>query len=227
MNALLFGSTGTVVESARLERLAYNAAFDELGLDIYWNVATYCRLLELPGGPRRLDAVFGDELLAGPMGEVHELQQKHFERLASDGLQLRTGVAETIRFCADRNIQLGLVTTAHERMLDTLFRYTDGLEQSAFELILTRQDCAAEKPDPQVYRHALDTLRLRADSVVAVEDNPVHQAAALAADLQCYLFPGEYSRVDHDVLITRDLTQTVRRIHGLWAADTEYLQDVS
>ena len=50
MDLLLFGLPGAVVKTGRLERLAFNAAFEELDLGIYWNVATYCKLAELPSG---------------------------------------------------------------------------------------------------------------------------------------------------------------------------------
>ncbi|MEM1186882.1 MAG: HAD family hydrolase [Pseudomonadota bacterium] len=216
MKALFFGSTGTLVESSRLERLAYNAAFDELGLDLYWNVATYCKLLEMPGGPRHLNTVFGDDWLAGSTNEVYELQQSHFERLACQKLVLRPGIADSLAFCAHEGIKLGLVTTAPSNFIDTLFRHTEGLDRDAFDLICTGDDVAGGRPGRTVYDLALDALRLKPETVVAIEDSPVNQAAALAADLQCYLFPGEYAHVDHDILVTRDITTTVARVHELW-----------
>ena len=78
MKACLLGSIGVIVETSRLQRLAYNAAFEELGLDVYWNVATYCKLLEVPGGLRRLESVFGSEWPVGMADEVYALKQKHF-----------------------------------------------------------------------------------------------------------------------------------------------------
>ena len=65
MDLLLFGSPGTVVESGRLERLAFNAAFDGLGLGLYWNVATYCKLTGLASGPESLTTLVGE---FGPPG---------------------------------------------------------------------------------------------------------------------------------------------------------------
>ena len=59
MDLLLFGSPGTVVETGRLERLAVNAAFDELGLGLYWNVATYCKHTGLASGPESLTTLVG------------------------------------------------------------------------------------------------------------------------------------------------------------------------
>lgn len=218
MEALLLGGAGVAVETARLERLAYNAAFEQLGLDLYWNVATYCKLLEIPGGPRRLESVFGEDWLSGLTDEVFALQELHFQRLARKGLKLRPGVAEVIEFCKKQGVRLGWVTTATPQKIDTLIACTHGLDRDDFELLFTRLDTPADKPDPAIYNLALDTLRLDASDVIAIEDSPINQAAALAADLQCYLYPGEYAAADHHVLVTRQLPETVDWAHTLWSA---------
>ncbi len=40
----------------------------------------------------------------------------------------------------------------------------------------------------------------------------------LAADLQCYLYPGEYAPVENNVLVTRDLPAKLAQVHDLWSA---------
>jgi beta-phosphoglucomutase-like phosphatase (HAD superfamily) len=70
-----------------------------------------------------------------------------------------------------------------------------------------------------VYRHALCTLGLQAAEVIAVEDRPVNQSAALRADLQCYLYPGEYAAVEHNLLVTRDVAGTLERAIALFRHD--------
>ena len=54
MKSLLFGSIGSIVESSEIQRKAFNAAFKEFGVDWYWNVANYIKMLEKPGGLNRL-----------------------------------------------------------------------------------------------------------------------------------------------------------------------------
>lgn len=196
--------------------MAYNAAFEELGLDIYWNVATYCKLLEVPGGIRRLEHVLGTEWPVGLADEVHLRKEKHFERLAARGLELRPGVAEAIEYCERNAIRLAWVTTTTPAMIETLLQHTPALSGSCFELITTKADVGQEKPDPAIYDHALGVMDLAAEDVIAIEDTPVNQAAALSADLHCYLFPGEYAAVQNNILVTRDLRATIEHAHTLW-----------
>jgi len=46
MKSILFGSIGVLVESSEIQRKAFNKAFKEFGLDWYWNVANYIKMLE-------------------------------------------------------------------------------------------------------------------------------------------------------------------------------------
>jgi HAD superfamily hydrolase (TIGR01509 family) len=216
MKACFLGSTGVVAETARLQRLAYNAAFKDMGLDLYWNVATYCKLLEVPSGQRWLEQVLADEWPEGLVEETQALQHRHFLKLVEGGLWLRPGIAEAISLCRREGIALAWVTTAKAELVRALLTHTVGLDADAFDLITTEDDVPAWKPDPAVYHHALGTLGLDARDVVAIEDRPVNQSAALQADLQCYLYPGEYAAVEHNLLLTHDVPGTLERAIALF-----------
>jgi HAD superfamily hydrolase (TIGR01509 family) len=56
--------------------------------------------------------------------------------------------------------------------------------------IFSAEHVSAPKPEPHVYLHALDTLRLRPAETVVVEDSPTGVAAAKAAGLQVIGFLG-------------------------------------
>ncbi|EED35751.1 CbbY family protein [Luminiphilus syltensis NOR5-1B] len=216
MKACLLGSTGVVVETSRLQRLAYNAAFEELGLDLYWNVAAYCSLLRIPGEIRRLELALGDEAPMGLADEAFTMQRKHFTRIAEGGLQLRPGIADVIGFCKRNDIRLGWVTTEDSALVDLLLERTVGIDESTFDMVLSEDDVGADKPDPAIYHHALSILEENPVNVIAVEDTPLGQSAALKAELQCYLYAGEYAMVENNVLATRDIYQAITRAHSLW-----------
>ena len=65
MDAILFGSIGTLVETSELQRQSFNLAFREVGLDWYWNTATYCKLITEPGGMKRIKN-YGENNLSEP-----------------------------------------------------------------------------------------------------------------------------------------------------------------
>ena len=194
MDLLLFGSPGTVVETGRLERLAFNAAFDELGLGLYWNVATYCKLTGLASGPESLTTLVGEECATGLVEEVLECKLKHLSTYLEGGIEAREGVLDTIALCKQEGIRLGWVTDRPKEYVQLILEATNDLSEDMF------------------------------DRVVAVEDSSLNQSSALIADIQCYLFPGEYTSVEHDILLTRNLMTTVDMAHRSWMCGTSETQ---
>ncbi|MBV8046750.1 MAG: HAD-IA family hydrolase, partial [Paludibacterium sp.] len=68
---------------------------------------------------------------------------------------------------------------------------------SHFATMVTRDDVAYSKPEPDVYLLALERLELLPDECVAVEDTEAGVRAALAAGLRCVAVPTDLSR-EHD-----------------------------
>lgn len=220
MDLLLFGSPGTVVETGRLERLAFNAAFDELGLGLYWNVATYCKLTGLASGPESLTTLVGEEWATGLVEEVLECKLKHLSTYLEGGIEAREGVLDTIALCKQEGIRLGWVTDRPKEYVQLILEATNDLSGDMFDRIFTAEQLPARKPDPRVYPFVLGQFGCSTDSVVAVEDSSLNQSSALIADIQCYLFPGEYSSVEHDILLTRNLMTTVDMANRSWMCGT-------
>ena len=93
MKSLLFGS---IVESSEIQRKAFNAAFKEFGVDWYWNVANYIKMLEKPGGLNRLIEFSKNKLNLDDAKQIHLLKIKHFKLLSKKNLKPRDGVLEVI-----------------------------------------------------------------------------------------------------------------------------------
>jgi HAD superfamily hydrolase (TIGR01509 family) len=72
-----------------------------------------------------------------------------------------------------------------------------------FEVLATGDEVAAHKPDPAVYRLALDRLGLPASDAVAFEDTAHGVAAARSAGLRCVAVPNPHA--DHARFTAADL----------------------
>ena len=57
MQAIFFGSIGTMVETSEIQRKAFNTAFKEFGLNWYWNTGDYINMIQKPGGISRISDV--------------------------------------------------------------------------------------------------------------------------------------------------------------------------
>ena len=219
MDLLLFGSLGSVVESGRLERLAFNAAFKELGLDLYWNVATYCKIAAVSSGPESLMDLSADDWATGLADEIYDCKLRHLAAHLEGGIAPREGVIETIALCKQEGIGLGLIADSPEEQVKLILDATSGLSAGEFDRIFTAADLPARLPGSTVYPFVVKHFDCPAQNVVAIADSSLNQASALMAGIQCYLYPGEYAAVERDILLTRDLTRTVEMAHRLWAYD--------
>ncbi len=64
----------------------------------------------------------------------------------------------------------------------------------AFDFVATRDDVEMGKPDPEIYRLALQALKVPADRAVAIEDSPVGVRAALAAGVHVVAVATPFTR---------------------------------
>ena len=194
--ALFFGSLGTLVETSELQRQAFNRAFTQAGLGWYWNVATYCELLQIVGGKNRIQHHAMTPLNPDKVEEIHQAKEAYFAEMMAGGEQARPGVVELIQAAKARGIPVYWVTTTSQANIDAVLQALAGqVERADFERIFTKDDVDQAKPNPQVYQMALEVAGVEADQVLAIEDTLENQQAAQAAGIECVFYPWEYARV--------------------------------
>lgn len=196
MKAILFGSIGTLVETSELQRKSFNLAFKEVGLDWYWNTATYCKLITEPGGMKRIRNFDENTLTEADISKIHGLKESFFAKLVPEKLYLRPNVKQVLNHATTKGMQLGFITTTSQRNIDLLkVGLSLQLDFDVFDLITTANDVTQPKPDPAIYKYALDELKLVSNDAIVIEDTPINQKCAIAAGLKCILFPGEYAEI--------------------------------
>ncbi len=189
MTAILFGSISTLADTSELQRQAFNDAFASKGLDWHWDRALYRDLLTSNGGVDRIatyaaqrgDAVDAEAVHAAKTDRFHEL-------LASSPVVARAGVADCIRAAHERGIAVAVATTTSPANVTAVLDAAE-LDIGVLAFVLDADRVEQPKPDPEVYRVALELLAEPAGACVAVEDNPGGVAAAAAAGLACIAFP--------------------------------------
>ncbi len=189
--ALLFDVDGTLAETERDGHLpAFNGAFEALGLPWRWDEARYAELLHVSGGRERLLHDMATRADAPPPAERDALartlhQRKnaiYAERVRDGAVALRGGVAALWQECRERGLALGITTTTSRSNLEALLGAQLGTDWGrGFDVVLCGEDVALKKPDPEVYRAAVQALGLAPHEAVALEDSPAGVAAARGA----------------------------------------------
>ncbi|MCZ0730367.1 HAD family hydrolase [Mycolicibacterium iranicum] len=193
MSALFFGSISTVADTSELQRRAFNEAFEAHGLGWNWSRDEYVSMLGSNGGRDRIAqfaASRGEDVDAAA---VHETKSAIFrELLSSTSVSPRPGVVETIERARQDGLRLGFITTTSADNVEAvLAALAPAIGADTFDLVVDGSAVSAGKPDPEVYRHALDKLGEDATHAVAIEDNAGGVRAATAAGLTCIAFPNQ------------------------------------
>ena len=120
--SIIFGSIGTIVETSNIQRKSFNKAFKKLGLDWYWSVNEYKKLLEKSGGENRLSKYANKKNIKINTKKLRDLKTKFFnDYLKKNRLKPRAGVLNIINFCKKNNIKLGFATSTTVNNINSIF----------------------------------------------------------------------------------------------------------
>ncbi len=199
LQATVFDVDGTLVDSERDgHRVAFNRAFEEAGLSDRWDVELYGELLDVTGGERRITTYLEQRGMASREREktarrLHLRKTEIFTAMAREGeIEPRPGVGELLDELQRADVRLAVATTGSAGWVHPLLERLFGIER--FETIVTGDEAPERKPDPSVYRLALERLGLAATAAVAVEDSLNGLRAAKAAGLVCVVVVNDYTR---------------------------------
>ncbi len=199
MPTILFGSISTLADTSELQRQAFNHAFDQHGLDWRWDQPHYQDLLTGNGGAARIAAFAAERGDAVDAAAVHRSKSDLFQQSLTDAeLMARPGVVDTIQQARSHGSKVALVTTTTpENVAALLTALAPDVTADDFDVVLDLTDVSSAKPDPAVYRLALERLGVPAGSCLAIEDNVGGVASAVAAGITCLAFPNQ-NTAGHD-----------------------------
>ena len=211
MKSLLFGSIGSLVECSEIQRKAFNEAFKEFGVNWYWNVANYTKMLQKPGGLNRLIEYSKNELNSDAVKQIYLLKIKHFKLLSENNLMPRDGVLEVIQYALKHNIKIAFITTTTKETLDLVINnLSNYIDFSKFDLITHDELVSKRKPDPEIYKFALKNLGVTHSNSIVIENTLESCNSSINAKIQTLLYPGEYTIYDENSLISKDIFKSVK-----------------
>ncbi len=208
LNALLFDVDGTLADTERDgHRPAFNAAFQEAGLDWDWSVELYGDLLSVTGGKERIKYYLDrhnrgfkrpdnfDEFVAG----LHKAKTRHYTRMMAEGaIPLRPGVERLLREARAAGLILGIATTTTPENVEVLLTHTLGKDSLNWFAVIAAGDVVpAKKPAPDIYLYAMEKLGLNPAVCFAFEDSQNGILSTRQAGLTTLITINDYTR-DHD-----------------------------
>lgn len=202
LKALIFDVDGTICETEEIHRRAFNRAFAEAGLNWFWTVEDYRRLLRTTGGKERMAAHRAACGLVQPgddeIARLHALKTGYYvAALAKGGITPRPGIREIILAARDQGLALAIATTTSPANVEGLVQAIWGCAAAElFDVIAAGDEVAAKKPAPDVYDLALQRLGLSPEAAIAFEDSRNGLLSAKAAGLRVVVTPSLYTATD-------------------------------
>ncbi len=203
LEALIWDVDGTLAETEEGHRAAFNAAFAAAGLDWHWDAALYARLLEVTGGKERIRRYLDTTPGAGPLDDdavrrLHAAKTaRYVAAVASGSVALRPGVRRLLHEARTAGLRLAIATTTSPANVEALLLATLGPDgPGLFEVIGAGDMVPHKKPAPDIFRYALDRLRLPGERCLAFEDTLNGLASAHDAGIPVVVTTSLYGGAD-------------------------------
>jgi HAD superfamily hydrolase (TIGR01509 family) len=209
-DGLIFDCDGVLADTERDGHLAaFNLMFEAEGLPIRWSERDYAKKLQIGGGKERLSSLLTPEFVkfAGLPTAVdeqrrlvarwHQLKTQLYTRMVSQGrLPGRPGIARIVDEALDEGWALAVASTSAEVSVRAVIEHVVGPRIAGQFEVFAGDIVPRKKPAPDIYRRAVEKLRMPASRLVAIEDSGNGLAAARAAGLACVVTVNDYTRDD-------------------------------
>ncbi len=214
--AVIFDFDGVIVDTEPLHYAAFQRTLEPLGLHFTWQeyVDTYI-------GFDDRDAfryAFSSNGRILGQDELHRLIENKavfFTEVIGAGVSAYPGVLDLISHLHANEFPLAICSGALRSDIDPILAMLD--ISDCFDVIVTADDVAASKPDPECYLLAFQRLQsshktpFSKNATIAIEDTPAGISSAKAAGLMVCAVTNSYpaSRLDQATFVTDSLSAFV------------------
>lgn len=212
IEAVIFDFDGVIVDTEPLHYAAFQRTLEPLGLHFTWQeyVETYIGFDDRDAF-RHVFATKGIALEHDRLQSLIGQKAAYFDDVIKSGVSAYPGVLDLIFHLKAHNIPLAICSGALRSDIDPILAML-GIAD-CFDIIVTADDVAASKPDPECY--ALAFLKLHSahhnsfskEATIAIEDTPAGITAATAAGLMVCGVTNSYpaNRLSQATFITESL----------------------
>lgn len=181
----LFDMDGVVLDTEKLYARFWQAAAVDLGYPMTFEQALGMRSLSRTAGQAKLESYFGSGI------SIEEVRARRIELMDayidSNGVEPKSGINELLDELDRRGIPRAITTSSP---MERVKRYLEPLGLlSRFDKICTGYDVAKGKPEPDIYLYGAESLGLRPEECLAIEDSPAGILSASRAGCRVVMVP--------------------------------------
>lgn len=182
---VLFDMDGVILDTEKLYARFWQEAANALGYPMTYDQALGMRSLNPQAGQAKLESYFGPGIDRAAVRDKRvELMDAYID---VHGVDLKPGIVELLDVLQVRGIPCAITTSSPkgrvERYLQPLGIY------ERFDQICTGYEVKHGKPAPDIYLYGAESLGLRPEDCLAVEDSPAGIESAFRAGCMPVLVP--------------------------------------
>jgi len=188
IRAVFWDNDGVLVDTEKLYYQATRELLLRAGVTL---TKTLFRRISLVEGRSAFDLARAKGFSGEEIERLQAQRNRRYTELLRRGVRVMDGVEESLGSLRGK-VSQAIVTSSRREHFDAIHAGTGLL--SAFDFVLTREDYALSKPDPEPYLAAVKRSGFDPDECLVVEDSPRGLASALAAGIRCLVVPNELTR---------------------------------
>ena len=187
IKAVMFDLDGTIIDTEKYYRMLWPEAFAKFGYVMTDEQSLGMRSLGHPFVEEYVEKIFGKKI---DLTEIKNCARFLVdESVKKNGLELKDGVVECLKFLKTKNVKIAIVTaTAIER---TKKYVKEGRIEEYFDDIISAKNVPNGKPAPDVYITACEKLNVMPEETIAVEDSPNGVMSASSAGCNVVMVPDQ------------------------------------
>lgn len=185
IKSIIFDMDGTLFSTEPIYFKCYQATAKQMGLDFTFELFHSCIGVSAEDAAPLMKSYFGRDV---DVLALHEGCCRHFEEyMQKNPIPFRPCAKETVQYFHDRGFKLGVGTSNIAKWAHTLLE-KNGLA-SYFSTVVTADDVAKPKPDPEVFLRCAQNLGTDIDKCLVFEDSVAGATAAISAGARTIVIP--------------------------------------
>lgn len=194
IKAVIFDLDGTLIDTEKIYRIVWPKALKQMGYTMLEEHYMAMRSLGRPFAPLKMKEWYGEDF---DYNQARVIRKGFFdEYIAEHGIQLKKGAIELLAHLRSKGI-ITAIATATDIERATSYLDMVGLN-GYFDRIISAVQVKEGKPSPYVYEFACESLGLKPEQCIAVEDAPNGITSAYRAGLNVIMVPDQ-SQPDDDI----------------------------
>lgn len=184
IKAVLFDMDGLIFDTESVYKKSWQHAARKQNLELSNEFYQQFIGVQDADCERLLKDHFGNEI---DMKRYCVDRDRHFKVLRKDGIAIKPGFDALFQSITQRNLRMAIVTSSHRDDVQLNFQHSNYLAQ--YDLIISAEDVARGKPNPDCYEMACAKLNLKPDECMVLEDSNNGGKAGLEAGCRVVMIP--------------------------------------